>query len=217
MCGIVGLFLKDKSLEPRTRRAAVGNAGVAVGPRSRQRRHRHLWLGRQEAQQDHHPVGRPGARFRRPRQGARREARRQGRRARQVDARRHRGAVRQARRSPRGDRGAAARRPHHGRRRRHRDLQGGRPARPGRGAFRPDGDGRHAWHRPYPHGDRIRRHHARRAPVLDRAGRMPRPQRLAVQPQQCPPRADPRGHDASRPRTTPRSPPPISRPRSRTA
>ena len=50
----------------------------------------------------------------------------------------------------------------------------------------------------------------RRASLLDRRRPVPRAQRLAVQPQQPAPRAEARGHDASRPRTTPKSPPPIS-------
>ncbi len=33
--------------------------------------------------------------------------------------------------------------------------------------------GRHARHRPHPHGHRVRRHHRRRASVLDRAGPVP--------------------------------------------
>ena len=48
---------------------------------------------------------------------------------------------------------------------------------------------RHARHRPHADGDRIGGHHARRASFLDRAGPVPRPQRLAVQPQQSAPRA----------------------------
>jgi hypothetical protein len=40
---------------------------------------------------------------------------------------------------------------------------------------------------------------------------VPGAQWLAVEPQQSAPRTDPRRHDASRPRTTPKSPPPISR------
>ena len=38
----------------------------------------------------------------------------------------------------------------------------------GRRALRPCQHDRHARHRPYPHGDRVRRHDARRASVLDR-------------------------------------------------
>ncbi len=36
----------------------------------------------------------------------------------------------------------------------------------------------------------MRRHHDGRASLLDRAGPVPRAQRLAVQPQQCAPRAE---------------------------
>ena len=54
---------------------------------------------------------------------------------------------------------------------------------------------RHARHRPHAHGDRMRRDDARRASVLDRAGPVPRAQRLAVQPQQPAPRAEARRHD----------------------
>ncbi len=56
-------------------------------------------------------------------------------------------------------------------------------------------DGRHARHRPHPHGDRIGRHHARRASVLDRRRPVPRAQWLAVQPQQPAPRTEARRHD----------------------
>ena len=68
----------------------------------------------------------------------------------------------------------------------------------------------HPRHRPYPHGDRIGGHDRRRAPFLDRRRSMPRPQRLALQPQHRPPRPRARRPDLSRPRTTPRSPPAIS-------
>ena len=57
-------------------------------------------------------------------------------------------------------------------------------------ALQPDQDVRHARHRPHPHGDRERRHHHGRASLLDRAGPVPGAQRLAVEPQQCPPRAE---------------------------
>ena len=79
-----------------------------------------------------------------------------------------------------------------------------------RRALRPRARCRHAWHRPHPHGDGIGGDDAGRASVLDRRRPVPGAQRLAVQPQQPAPRADPRRHDASRPRTTPRSRPPIS-------
>ena len=46
-----------------------------------------------------------------------------------------------------------------------------------------------------------------RAPVLDRPRPVPRPQRLALQPQPAAAAAAARGDRASRPRTTPRSPP----------
>ena len=67
MCGIVGLFLKDKSLEPQLG-AMLSEMLVSLSrSRSRQRRHRHLRLAARSAGQDHHPVGRARARFRGPR------------------------------------------------------------------------------------------------------------------------------------------------------
>ena len=76
-----------------------------------------------------------------------------------------------------------------------RDLQGGRAAGRRRRPFRPAqmagthgiGHTRMA--------TEIGGHDARRASVLDRRRPVPGAQRLAVQPQQCAPRADPRGHD----------------------
>ena len=88
-----------------------------------------------------------------------------------------------------------------------RDVQGGdRPAR----VRRPLRAGRHrrlARPRPYADGDGVEGDHRRRAPVLHRARPLPRPQRLALQPQPAAPAAAPRGHRASRRRTTRRSPP----------
>jgi hypothetical protein len=60
--------------------------------------------------------------------------------------------------------------------------------------LRPCTDDRHARHRPHPHGNGICRHHHGRAPVLDRARPVPGAQRLAVQPQQPAPPAGARGH-----------------------
>ena len=70
----------------------------------------------------------------------------------------------------------------------HGALQGGRPAREGGRALRPRRHGRHPRHRPHPHGDRVGGDHRRRASLLDRPRPVPRAQRLAVQPQQSPPR-----------------------------
>ena len=52
----------------------------------------------------------------------------------------------------------------------HGALQGSRPARRSRRSLRSAGDDRHARHRPYAHGDRIRGHHRWRASFLDRRG-----------------------------------------------
>ena len=109
MCGIVGLFLKDKSLEPQlgallsemlvsmTDRGP-DSAGIAIygagdGKRSK------ITVQSADAR----------ARFRRPRRGARRKARRRRVADRQVDPCRHRGARGKARRGPRGACRAAAR------------------------------------------------------------------------------------------------------------
>ncbi len=66
---------------------------------------------------------------------------------------------------------------------RHRDLQGDRAPsrlRGGVSSHRPPGD---TCARPHAHGDREPRHDRRLAPVLDGARPLPRPQRLALEPQ----------------------------------
>ena len=60
-----------------------------------------------------------------------------------------------------------------------------------------DGIARLARARPHADGDRVEGDHRGRAPVLDRARPLPRPQRLALQPQPAAPAAAPRGHRAS--------------------
>ena len=86
MCGIVGLFLKDKSLEPELG-ALLSEMLVSLSDRGPDSAGIAIYgSGGKQAQQDHHPVGRSGARFCRARQGTRRDARRQGRGDRQVDA-----------------------------------------------------------------------------------------------------------------------------------
>ena len=93
---------------------------------------------------------------------------------------------------------------------RDRDLQGGRrPARVRR-AVRARRLRRHARARPHADGDREPRHDRGLAPVLDRARPVPRPQRLALEPQPAAPRASGARGSSSRPRTTPRSPPATS-------
>ena len=114
-----------------------------------------------------------------PRRGPRARARR-GR------GRRRRGTARGRRRTPRG----------RGRRRRDdgRDHQGGDPPGGVRRALRRRRDLRHPRAGPHPHGDREPRHDRRLAPVLDRRRSLPRPQRVALQPQPAAPAAARPGH-----------------------
>ena len=70
MCGIVGLFLKDKSLEPQLG-ALLSEMLVSLSDRGPDSAGIAIYgSGEPEAQQDHHPVGPPRARFRRPRQAS---------------------------------------------------------------------------------------------------------------------------------------------------
>ena len=129
MCGIVGLFLKDKALEPQLG-AMLSDMLVSLGPRSGQRRHRHLRRREGRVGQDHRPVGgtRPG--FQRAGRRAARGDRHPGEGDGQVDTCGRRGAARQG--STRRARRSVKLRPcgpHHGCRRVGRDLQGGRAAR----------------------------------------------------------------------------------------
>ena len=196
MCGIVGLFLKDKSLEPQLGSMlsemlislsdrGPDSAGIAI-----------YGAPSGNAGQDHHPVGRARARFPRARRRTRQGDRRAGERRREVHARRRHDDHRQGRRGARGDRRRCVPTIR---------IMGagevveiykevGLPG-DGRRSFRRPRHDRHARHRPYPHGDGIGGDDDGRASVLDRRRPVPGAQRLAVQPQQCAPRADPRRHD----------------------
>ena len=191
MCGIVGLFIKDKALEPKLGHLLSGmlatmgdrgpdSAGFAVYGRPA-RRHR----------QDHRPVGHAGDGLRRISRPRSAEA--IGARGRRSSARARTPCCGCRPTRPMRPRAALRRMPpghaDHGRGRRieiYKEV--GLPDR-GRRALRPRRHGGHAWHRPHPHGDRIGGDDARRASVLDRRRPVPGPQRLAVQPQQPAPRA----------------------------
>ena len=129
MCGIVGLFLKDKSMEPQlgallsemlvslTDRGP-DSAGIAIYGAG-DGKHSKITIQSAAPERDFAGLDKElGKKI-----GA--EVTLLAKSTHAVD----RGALGEARRSPRGDPGAAPGRAHHGRRRRHRDLQGSRPAR----------------------------------------------------------------------------------------
>ena len=174
MCGIVGLFLKNKALEPELGTMLSGmlatmcdrgpdSAGFAVYG-SGDSGHVKLTLRATSPGYDFaglatrltKAVGAPvvGRGPRQPRRVRRSGSLRAG------SAALHRGAGRR-----RDDR--RLRHPHG-------DLQGGRPSRRGRQALRSREDVRLARHRPYPHGDGVRGHHQRRPSFLDRPRPVPR-------------------------------------------
>ena len=67
MCGIVGLFLKDKSLEPQLG-AMLSEMLISLSDRGPDSAGIAIYgVGRAGHEQDHHPVGRARARFRRAR------------------------------------------------------------------------------------------------------------------------------------------------------
>ena len=82
----------------------------------------------------------------------------------------------------------------HERRADDRDLQGGRPPGGVRARVRPRGLQGHARPRTHPDGDGEPRHHRGVAPVLHRARPLPRPQRLALEPQPPAREPPPGGH-----------------------
>ena len=179
------------------RRDAFGDADLAQRSRPRQRRHRHLWRAvRQPTPRSPSSRPRPSAiSAGSTPSSARRSARRSS-----VAVKSTHAVVddhhRQGRRGARSDRRRCARSIR---------IMGagevveiykevGLPG-AGRRPLRRAQHGRHARHRPHPHGDGIGGDDDGRASVLDRRRPVPGAQRLAVQPQQCPPRADPRGHE----------------------
>ena len=210
MCGIVGLFIKDKALEPQLGQLlsvmlatmcdrGPDSAGFAI-------------YGGGEAGLAKITVQSPDpAIFNGPGRRACRLARRQG----QHDDKGHprRAAPRRkadgqgARGSPR----AVSAAPRDGRRRAYRDLQGSRISDRGRrnASVLPDMTGTHGiGHTRMATESAVTTHG--RPSFLDRRRRVPRPQRLVVEPQQSAPRSQARRHGSSRRRTIPRSPPPIS-------
>ena len=94
-------------------------------------------------------------------------------------------------------RGLAHRAPSRGpgdeRRRAHRDLQGGRRSARLRRALRPRGHLGDARPRPHPDGHREPGHDRALPPLLDRARPLPRPQRVALEPQPAAHRIEARG------------------------
>ena len=141
------------------RRDAFGDADLAQRPRPRQRRHRHLRRAdRQDAGQDHHPVGRARARFPRASRHELGEGdRRTGRASPSsrpmpsstttTDKARRQRARRSRRCAPRSASWAPARSSRSTR----------KSACPSAVVERFDlrKHGRHAWHRPHAHGDRV--------------------------------------------------------------
>ena len=197
MCGIVGLFLKDKSLEPQLG-AMLSDMLVSLSDRGPDSAGIAIYGAPSgNAGQDHHPVGRRRSAISRgldaelgkaigapvsvavkidARRGRRCQPTRSTRRARPSSRCGPASASWAPARSSRSTRRSACRRTVVDR-------------------FDVAQHGRHARHRPYPHGDGIGGDDDGRASVLDRRRPVPGAQRLAVQPQQCAPRADPRGHD----------------------
>ena len=213
MCGIVGLFAKSPEIEERARRAprarcssqmssrGPDSAGVAVyrdpAPGGSSKLTLYSPTRRARGTRSRDELCEAFGELRRAR-GARepRRLRRRGRRG--------RGRAR----------GCARHRPElrvMSAGQRDRDLQGGRATRASSSsAFaleRLRGDARA---RPHADGDREPGHDRGLAPVLDRPRPLPRPQRLALEPQPAARRACAARGSSSRPRTTPRSPPATS-------
>ena len=207
MCGIVGLFASRRT-EPRSAALVAmlvqmadrgpDSAGVAVyrDPAADRVEQADALLrraaptGRLSAASSPRPSA--AARSRDPREPRRRPGRGRRRRGRGVGAA-------DAPRAARDERG-----PHD------RDLQGDRPPRGLRRGASRSATSRHARARPYAHGDREPGDDRGLAPLLDRARPLPRPQRLALEPQ-SPSRASSAARGStSRPRTTPRSRPATS-------
>ena len=182
MCGIVGLFAKPPDVEERLG-AQLGAMLAQIADRGPDSAGIALYREPARAGLDEAVavLGRPGRGLggARRRDGAReprgRRARGRGRRGRRARARRVP--------APAGDE----------RGRPDRDLQGGgRPARVRR-ALRAAVDGGLARARPHADGDREPRDDRGRAPVLHRPRPVPRPQRLALEPQPAAPDAAARG------------------------
>ena len=167
MCGIVGLFAKSPEVEERL--------GAHLGAMLGQMADRGPDSAGLAIYRDPAPLGSTKVSLyagRRPRGAGRRRRPRRGRRA--------RGARAPGR--ARDERGHAD-----------RDHQGGRRPAPVRRALRPRGHGRLARPRAHAHGDREQGHDGGRAPVLHRARPLPRPQRLALEPQRAAAQPAPRG------------------------
>ena len=173
MCGIVGLFIKDPSLEPELGRLTAGmlatlsdrgpdSAGFAVygaGKDGRDQADAARGLGR-----CHEGDGRHGS------ASAFSDANIMLHDTHAVVALDDRSLPRLmewlAREAP--DIEVVGRGPAHG------GLQGGRPPGDRGRALRPCRHDRHARHRPYPHGDGVGGDHRRRPSLLDRQGPVPR-------------------------------------------
>ncbi len=210
MCGIVGLFLKDRGAGARARRADRRHARRDVRPRAGFGGFRGVWHRRAAGSIKLTVRGPEGTDF--AALGARIEAAtdalatvspRATHAVLSVPAAQEGGGARGAGRGGAGDA--------HGRRGiAHGALQGGRPALAGGDPLRARHHERHPRHRPHPHGHRERGDHRRRPPLLHRTGPVPGAQWLAVEPCRGAPRAGARGAQARHRQPTARSPPPIS-------